>query len=183
MSGFADLDALARLGLKGRFPKKKGGLRQKLWKGAVRDEFKENTFKDAFRDELEKFWNEMEDLYLKDNPVLDRKDWKRHAMPVVVHDDGVPLPGIDEFRIGKLMDRLNSLEKKKNDCSSYEVDTIIQVQVRFDKFPRPSDFSEVQEAMQVQQYNCKIHKLETSGSETTEKQWRPVFACGGARST
>ena len=94
-SGFADLDALARLGLKGRFPIKIRGLRQKLWKGAVRDEFKENTFKDAFRDELEKFWNAMEDrMHLKDNPVLYRKDWKRHAMPVVLHDDGVPLTGI-----------------------------------------------------------------------------------------
>ena len=49
------MDALARLGLKGRFPNKYDRELEKLmWKDAVRDEFKENTFKDAVRDELEK---------------------------------------------------------------------------------------------------------------------------------
>ena len=189
-SGFADLDALARLGLKGRFPKKYDRELEKLmWKDAVRDEFKENTFKDAFRDELEKFWNAMEDrLHLKDNPVLYRKDWKRHAMPVVLHDDGVPLTGIGKS-FGKLMDRLNRLERRIDNCSSYEVDTIIQVRVCFDKFRSTADFSEVHEAMQ-EQYESAIHKLETgtslkpgkrhvksepSESETTNKQPLEVF--------
>ena len=92
-----------------------------------------------------------DDPQLKDHPVLYRKDWKRHAMPVVLHDDGVPLTGIGKS-FGKLMDRLNRLERRIDNCSSYEVDTIIQVQVCFDKFRSTADFSEVHEAMQVQQY-------------------------------
>ena len=80
------------------------------------------------------------------------------------------------------MDRLNRLERRIDNCSSDEVDTIIQVRVCFDKFRSTADFSEVHEAMQVQ-YECTIHKLETSGSETTEKQWLEVFKSGGACST
>ena len=107
----------------------------------------------------------MEDnLQLKDNPVLYRKDWKRHAMPVVWHDDGVPLTGIGKS-FCKLMDRLIR-ERRIDNCSSDELDTIIQVRVCFDKFRSTADFSEVHEAMQV---------LETSGSETTEKQWLEGF--------
>ena len=31
---------------------------------------------------------------LKDHPVLYRRDWKRRAIPLVLHGDGVPLTGI-----------------------------------------------------------------------------------------
>ena len=58
--------------------------------------------------------------------------------------------------------------------SSEEVDKLIELRVCFDKFRSTADFSEVHEAMQVQ-YECTIHKLETSDSETTEKQRLEVF--------
>ena len=40
---------------------------------------------------------------LKDHPVRYRRDWKRRAIPLVLHGDGVPLTGIGKSW-SKLMD-------------------------------------------------------------------------------
>ena len=50
---------------------------------------------------------------MKDHPVLYRKDWKRRAIPLVLHGDGVPLTGIgkswsklvDVFSVSSLLGR------------------------------------------------------------------------------
>ena len=76
------------------------------------DTFKERILPDV--DELERFWNDMEDNpQLKDHPVLYRRDWKRRAIPLVLHGDGVPLTGIgkswskvmDVFSVSSLLGR------------------------------------------------------------------------------
>ena len=45
--------------------------------------------------ELERFWTSMSDHpQLVNHPVKERRDWKRRAIPVCIHGDGVPLTGL-----------------------------------------------------------------------------------------
>ena len=56
---------------------------------------------------------------LKDHPVRARRDWKRRAIPLVLHGDGVPLTGLgknrskfmDGFSISSLLGRGSTRQK------------------------------------------------------------------------
>ena len=83
-----------------------------LYEHPQKNMFNERILPDV--DELERFWNAMEDNpQLKDHPVRARRDWKRRAIPLVLHGDGVPLTGIgkswtklmDVFSISSLLGR------------------------------------------------------------------------------
>ena len=56
---------------------------------------------------------------LKDHPVLYRKDWKRRAIPLVLHGDGVPLTGIGKSW-SKLMDVFVGIISSRSGVYSYE---------------------------------------------------------------
>ena len=73
-----------------------------LYEHPQKNIFNERILPDV--DELERFWNAMEDNpQLKDHPVRARRDWKRRAIPLVLHGDGVPLTGLGKSRT-KFMD-------------------------------------------------------------------------------
>ena len=82
------------------------------------DTFKERILPDV--DELETFWNAMEDNpQLRDHPVLNRRDWKRRAIPLVLHGDGVPLTGIGKSW-SKLVDVLFGIVSSRSGVYSFE---------------------------------------------------------------
>ena len=57
------------------------------------DAWRERVLPDE--DELEEFWDSMEgNPQLNDHPVLLRESWKKKAIPLCIHGDGVPLTGI-----------------------------------------------------------------------------------------
>ena len=71
-------------------------------------------------EELEQFWDCMEGHpQLIDHPVKDRPNWKKLAIPLCIHGDGVPLTGVgkswskfmDVFSVSSILGRGSTRQK------------------------------------------------------------------------